>query len=254
MLEQFSERVAVLVKAEPLPSQKYGETVCSAGLTANGEWRRLFPIRYRQLPKEKRFNRWDWVEFTARPPTSDHRPESRHVWEDKLRINGAVKDKERGRLIDRAIRTSLSEATVRGESLCILRPAVGDFKFSHRRRTDAELEKDRNRRRKRVSQTSFLDETLDALEPCPFQFRARVTAGGVRHEFTCGDWETDAMFWRFSRSSGEAAALERMDQVFNVEYPRSGMALALGTMASRPKTWMLLGIIRADTEIQADLF
>jgi hypothetical protein len=34
--------------------------------------------------------------------------------------------------------------------------------------------------------------------------------------------------------------------MYNEEYPDKGMALALGTMAKRPKTWLLLGVLRLD--------
>jgi hypothetical protein len=52
--------------------------------------------------------------------------------------------------------------------------------------------------------------------------------------------------------SGEAA-LKWMDEKFNDEYPRRGMAFAVGTMAAYPKTWMLLGVIRLDELTQAEL-
>ena len=36
------KRVLILVKAEPSPSRKYGSTVCTAGVTDNGEFIRLY--------------------------------------------------------------------------------------------------------------------------------------------------------------------------------------------------------------------
>ena len=40
---------------------------------------------------------------------------------------------------------------------------------------------------------------------------------------------------------------------FNDEYPRKGMAFAVGNVAKRPQTWMLLGIIRLDEIAQGEL-
>lgn len=40
---------------------------------------------------------------------------------------------------------------------------------------------------------------------------------------------------------------------FNDEYPRKGVAFAVGTMAAYPNTWMLLGVIRLDELTQAEL-
>jgi hypothetical protein len=68
---EVTEEVVIVVKAVPQPSQRYGETVCCAGLTRQGEWRRLYPIRFRHL-KDKAFSRWQWVQCrTARSNRND---------------------------------------------------------------------------------------------------------------------------------------------------------------------------------------
>lgn len=80
------KRVFVLVKAYPQPSAKYEETVCCAGVTDAGELVRLYPIRYRRLRGEARFERYDFIEVRGERPIDDHRPESFHVDEDSIRI------------------------------------------------------------------------------------------------------------------------------------------------------------------------
>ena len=53
-------RVRILVKAFPQPSKAHEETVCCAGITEDGgELLRLFPIRFRRLPQEQQFDRFD---------------------------------------------------------------------------------------------------------------------------------------------------------------------------------------------------
>jgi hypothetical protein len=79
---QQNSRAVVLVKALPQPSKTYGETVCCAGVTADGQWKRLFPVRFRHLRGDNSFSRWDWVRFGYRPPTRDKRVESCHVPEE----------------------------------------------------------------------------------------------------------------------------------------------------------------------------
>jgi hypothetical protein len=44
-----------------------------------------------------------------------------------------------------------------------------------------------------------------------------------------------------------------MSGKFNDEYPRAGMAFALGNQAKRPQTWQLLGVIRLDDSGQTGL-
>ena len=58
------------------------------------------------------------------------------------------------------------------------------------------------------------------------------------------------MFWRERQRTSEAEALKWMDGVFNVEYPKRGMAFAIGNIAKRPHTWQLLGVIRLDNTNQ----
>jgi hypothetical protein len=84
-------KVSILVKALPQPSKQYGETVCCAGVTVDGRWKRLFPIRYRHLSGGSSFARWDWVTFRYRRPTTDTRAESCHVFEDSIAINGKLR-------------------------------------------------------------------------------------------------------------------------------------------------------------------
>ena len=62
----------------------------------------------------------------------------------------------------------------------------------------------------------------------------------------CSDWETSAAFWRLSKTYGEQGALDHLSRTFNDEYPRKGMAFAMGTVKARPKQWLLLGVIRLD--------
>lgn len=88
-------RVSILVKALPQRSANHGETVCCAGVTAHGEFKRLFPIRFRHLSDGAAFKRWDWVDFKFRPPTSDRRAESCHVMEDSITVNGSMSPKDR---------------------------------------------------------------------------------------------------------------------------------------------------------------
>ena len=75
-----SSRVTILVKALPQPSKQYGETVCCAGVTREGHWKRLYPIRFRHLQDGQIFKRWNWVKFDYREPTRDKREESCHAY------------------------------------------------------------------------------------------------------------------------------------------------------------------------------
>src|ERR1700746_3754441 len=119
---QRSSRVVVLIKALPQPSKTYGETVCCAGVTAEGQRKRLFPVRFRHLSGESSFSRWDWVRFSYRTPTRDKRIESCHVFEDSIVVERALPRGERSRLLTPLITGSAVEATELGRSLTLIRP------------------------------------------------------------------------------------------------------------------------------------
>ncbi len=51
-------RVLVTVMTYPHPSSKYGELVCTAGITEALEWVRLYPIDYRYRLREQQFHKY----------------------------------------------------------------------------------------------------------------------------------------------------------------------------------------------------
>ena len=246
-----SSRVIVLVKALPQPSKRYGETVCCAGVTADGKWKRLFPVRFRHLKGENSFERWDWVKFDYRAPTADRRAESCHVYEESIVVDGKLAANERARLLDPLIVGSAKHAVELGQSLCLIRPR--NTRFIATRKSPIEIEKEREAFRLAARQTSRFDKELAELEPSPYKFRFKFEDDSGKHDYQNGDWEAHAMFWRERNRTSEAEALSWMDQTFNENYPRRGMAFALGNQAKRPQTWQLLGVIRLDELAQAEL-
>ncbi|WP_400766767.1 hypothetical protein [Methylosinus sporium] len=245
-----SFRVVVLVKATPNPSRKYGETVCCAGVTADGQWKRLYPVRFRHL-QDNKFKRWDWVNFQFRPPTGDHRPESCHVFEDRIEVDGSLGERERVTLLSPLILPSTREATARGLSLTLIRPTKSKFKY--RRKSPEIVATEREAYRYAARQMSLLDKELEAFEPLPYAFAFSYEDAYGKHTMQCGDWETSATFWRHRKMYGEQAALDHLSKTFNEEYPRKGMVFAMGTIRKRPSQWMLLGVIRLD-ELRQESF
>jgi hypothetical protein len=48
-------KVLITVKTYPLPSNKYQELVCTAGVLEDGRWIRIYPIPFRSLPQNRQF-------------------------------------------------------------------------------------------------------------------------------------------------------------------------------------------------------
>jgi hypothetical protein len=242
-------RVVIIIKAMPNPSRKHGETVCCAGVTAEGEWKRLYPIRFRHL--QDKFKRWDWVKFEYGPPKGDTRPESCRVYEDRLEVEHPLDKKERASLLNPLVTPSTKEAAASGMSLTLVRPINPKFKF--RRKPPGLIAAEREGYRATLRQTSLLDNELEPIEPVPYAFAFSYEDAAGKHTMQCSDWETSAAFWKLRKTYGEQGALVHLSKTYNEEYPRKGVVFAMGTVKARPKQWLLLGVIRLDEMRQASL-
>jgi hypothetical protein len=236
-------RVTILVKALPQPSKKHGETVCCAGVTPDGHWKRLYPIRFRHLAGDTAFGRWETIRFRFRPPTRDKRAESCNVEENSIEIVGAMPDKERTQFLNPLVLPSVVEIERRGQSLGLIRPR--EPRFFYKRKSPEELAKEKAAYARAARQGSLLDKELEALDPAPYKFKFQFSDAARPHIYTNGDWEAHAMFYNGRRrGQSEAEVLDWMDQTFNVEYRSKGMVFAVGNQAKRPHVWQLLGVIR----------
>lgn len=248
-----SERIVILIKALPQPSKKYGETVCCAGVTADRRWKRLFPVRFRHLKGDSSFSRWDWVNFKYGRPKSDPRKESCHVHEESIAIDGKLKESERVRLLAPMLLGSAKAAAQQGDSLALIRPR--NTRFLWKAKTAEEISEEREVFCLAARQHDLLDDQeLADLEPTPYKFSFKFEDEDGAHHYHNGDLEAHAMFWRQSQESSEIDALQWMNHVFNEDYPKKGMAFALGNMAKRPQTWQLLGVLRLNETTQGELF
>lgn len=83
MVDQYGKsvemEVLVTVKAYPTVSTKYGEAVCVAGVrldTTAPEWIRFFPVRFRDLPPDRQFRKYEVICISAHRHSTDKRRET----------------------------------------------------------------------------------------------------------------------------------------------------------------------------------
>ncbi|GAI75875.1 unnamed protein product, partial [marine sediment metagenome] len=79
------KRVLVTAKTYPTPASKGAEVSCTAGITDDGKWIRLFPIPFRLMGGDKQFSKYQWIEVATKKST-DPRKESFEVDPDTLQI------------------------------------------------------------------------------------------------------------------------------------------------------------------------
>ncbi len=242
----------ILVKAAPQISQKHGKIVCCAGVTPEGEWVRLYPVTFRKLEDMQQFGRWDRIKFKWRVSSEDSRPESRRIDQNSIEIIGQLSGRERHKFLSRLEVTGLNNLSEQGRSLALLRPR--DPKFYIKKKSDEKIAKEKHAYENVVSQKDILDpRDFPPIQPSPYEFKYKYACDDGERNGTCQDWEIHATYFNWTRSYGEESALTRIQNVFGEEYPKKGMAFAMGTHSQYPNTWLINAVIRMDEISQLSL-
>jgi hypothetical protein len=249
-------RVCILVKAYPQPSQQYEETVCCAGVTDTGEFLRLYPIPYRRLKPEQRFDRYDLVEMKTWKSESDHRPESYKVDSDSIRIiqkGTKLKAAQKVRLWLPFVTDSLTalkeENCATGRSLGIIKPDTGSVRFKSSP-FDQGSEEDRSLAMGARQQASLFHDTPLKELKVDYQFSYKFTSGGVAHDMKIHDWEVQATYHNFSRKYG-SDTLRVMAKEYGENIPAKNLHLIMGTMKAHPRQFIIIGLLRSEQDVDA---
>lgn len=88
------EKILIIGKTYPSPSRQQLETVCTGGISESGEWRRLYPVRFRYLGDEQKYRDWQWIEVEVRKYPRDPRLASHEIREATLRVVGQEATRE----------------------------------------------------------------------------------------------------------------------------------------------------------------
>src|SRR3990172_2839709 len=82
-------RILITVKTYPIPSAKYDELVCTAGVTETGDFIRLYPINFRDLPFSQQYKKYQWIDVVVQKHKGrDVRKESYRPDCDSIKIFG----------------------------------------------------------------------------------------------------------------------------------------------------------------------
>ena len=82
-----NKRVTIITKAYPEPSTKYGDVACTAGITDEGEWIRLYPIDMRYFIGKDKISKFDNIEVEVKKDNDKlSRKESHKVRPDSIHV------------------------------------------------------------------------------------------------------------------------------------------------------------------------
>jgi hypothetical protein len=80
------KKALIVVRTYPTPAKTGVEISCTAAITEDGQWLRLYPVPYRFLEHDQRFRKYQWIEFVATKATKDSRPESHKIKPESIKI------------------------------------------------------------------------------------------------------------------------------------------------------------------------
>jgi len=235
-----------------VPSQKYQESVCTAGITESGEWVRLYPIDYRYLKPEAQYKKYQWIELDLQPRGAggDKRKESRKPSLETIQLLGeplsTKKDwAERRQIIDKLPRHTVKQYQAlyeeNGTSLGVVRPSkILDM-------TIEKVEIDWNAKQTGIlSQKRLFGEQPKELAKIPYKFSYvfECEDNEKPHHAMCEDWELGVLFLKERQRLGsDEKAAESVKNKFLNELcaPNNDTQFFMGTVFPY-NTWVVLGV------------
>jgi hypothetical protein len=264
--EKEKLKVLITVKTYPIPSKKYDELVCTAGVTETGDFVRLYPINFRELPFDRQYQKYQWIELLAEKHTGrDVRKESyrpdcdsiqvlgdpistgRGTWAERARYVLAKKSRSMEDLYERqrADRTSLGIFKPRAVRDLIVTPDSPEWppRFLQELRQQRLFE--------------YRSKTLEPPRKVPFKFQYQFECDDPRcrknHRMMIEDWEVGRLYWRLVEEgrSGQDAAEGVRNKFLNELCGRDrDTHFFVGTILAYPKTWVVIGVFYPKVQVR----
>lgn len=263
-----THRVLITVKTYPIPSVKYDELVCTAGVNESGEFIRLYPIRFRDLAFSQQYKKYQWIEVDADKHTGrDTRKESYRPREDSLKIldepisprdNWRERAKYALALKSKSMEELYEHQKRDRTSLGVIRP---------RQILDLEISRDvaewKPKFLEAMKQQRLWDDRTATREPprkIPWRFHYRFQCDDDRckgnHRMMIEDWEIGALYWRCIDNGAtpeEATSKVKQKYLDHMCANDRDTHLFVGTVLEHG-TWVVIGVFWPRKESMGPLF
>jgi hypothetical protein len=250
-------KVLITVKTYPIPSKKYDELVCTAGVTEAGKFVRLYPINFRDLSYTKKYKKYQWIEVLAEKHQGrDVRKESYRPYSDSIKTLGepiSTRDNwaERAHYVLKAKANSMEDLYDQQSKDCtslgIFKPEkVNDLIISP---DDSEWPTKFLHALRQQRLFECRQRTLVPPRKVPFKFHYCFECDDPRckgkHKMMIEDWEVGALFWKMvdkGCSHEEASQKVRDKFLHDLCSPDKDTYFYVGTILAHPKTWVVIGV------------
>jgi hypothetical protein len=249
-------KVLITVKTFPIPSSKYDELVCTAGVTETGDFIRLYPVNFRDLPYSQQYRKYQWLEVDAvKHKGRDSRKESYRPDCNSIRLIGepipsANNWAERSKFTLAKSSQSMEELFLKQEqdktSLGIFRPKeVRDLIIK-----PDEADWKPGFKAALMQQRLWENRTASKEPPrkVPFKFQYKFLCDDSRcksHQIMIEDWEVGALYWRCINGGAtprEACTMVKQKFLGELFGRDRDTHFYVGTILAHPKTWVIIGV------------
>lgn len=244
------KKVLVVVKAYPESSKKHGSVVCTAGITEDSEWIRIYPIPFEYFRGNKRIPKYTWIEADVKKASEKlSRKESYRIRDGSIKIVDESLNKprpnwkERNRVILSTLRSTVEDLQFdfneNKTSLGMIKPGLlHDFNTT---KPLEEIDDDIIKGR----QMTIYGEERTLLEDIPhiFKYKFSCTKNCIcEHYMTCEDWELFQSYrkWRWDYPTKKILWEKIRERYFDWMKNRN-LHFLLGTHSMYP-VWMIIGL------------
>lgn len=233
----YKKKILITVKTYPTLSSKYDELVCTAGITEDWEWTRIYPMPFRKFDDYIKYSKYQWVEIDLIKNTSDVRPESFRPYHTPPNIKLLEKvstwwDKKwsyRKEIVLKNVFTDLEKLILENKSkkwtsLAIFKPTqVLDFIIEEdEREWDSWKLKIIEERSKQIN---LFEETkvFKVKKKLPYKFKYKFLDDKWKEScLMVEDWEVWELFWRYWQDiKNEKYALEKVRQKYFDDFAKT---------------------------------
>ena len=244
------EKLLVLAKTYPTVSKTYEHLVCIAGITEDGEWRRIYPVPWKLFWKgsEKKFKKKCWISYELRSDKpSDRRPESRKIDFNSIKVHEEEDYRTIKKMLDERLTTleDLQSQDDKVVSLGVLRPEILDFVWE-----DSEYYAKVQDMARQVTLEITLGTGKSAVRikvpDKKFQYVFKCNPEcPKRHKIMCEDWELGMLYLNsLERHKDREIAAEKVREKFLGDIPeRKYVYFVVGTHNKYPNTWLIVSVL-----------
>jgi len=274
-------KLLITVTTYPLPSRSYDELVCTAGVTEQGDWIRIYPVPLqflkglRQDGKVKSY-KYTWIVLDLKKRTDDFRPESHSPYDysfKDLLVHGDIGTDnnwaERKKYCTKKVYTNLRQLIDDSQSPTNI--SLATFKPSEFISFDIEDDEREWKKewREQINQLQInfgepeknIQRELISKIPYKFYYKFKDAQGTISR-LMIEDWEIGALYWNCLKSAdgNELVALQKVRDQYEANFLKNkDIYLFLGStkewhMRRAKNPFVIIGVFYPKKESQLSLF